>query len=72
MRRIRKVHIHTSEGFYNLLNEEKKKFQKQIGLNNIPFPIFTEMLAKSRMKFQYPKLDVVGLKNVKRKKSGFY
>ena len=73
MRRIRKVHIQTSEGFYDLINKERKKFQRQIGMSRaMPFPVFTEMLSRGKVNFSYPKLDVVGFKNVKRKKGRLY
>jgi hypothetical protein len=73
MRRIRRVHLIASQNFYDLLEAHKNKIQKRIGLQKkIPFPIFTEMLARSKMQLPLPKFDVIGLKNVKRKKSRLY
>ena len=71
MRRIRRITIQVSEGFYNMLEKERAnvnvKLNKKMGIpKNLTITNFTEMLANQRAKI--PKLNISAFKNVKKKR----
>ena len=51
-RRIRKVSIIVSEGFYRDLDNERNRIKNNLGLSKISFPDFTEMLNRSGVKIR--------------------
>jgi len=69
----RKVFMHASPDFYALIERERAKAQKNLGLKRkISISAFTEMAVRGGIKFPIIKTDVMGLKNVKRKKGRLY